>query len=220
VQFPKLTVSCTGDDMVTVRAGSNSSAPVIWQSCYVPPMSLPATVWDDRAASLAVGGTKVLFVTFTSGTNRDSGYGAGWNATVSTFATPPSPLTLSACPGPVILNASDVAGASLMTAVLQWPRGCAVYPQHVCLRVWVGVLARSCASGRCANRFRLVRRLVYVLLRRLCVTVPANLTDGSGVANYANNLNCSWLLRAPSGSRVQLNITTIALEAATICPDW
>jgi hypothetical protein len=46
------------------------------------------------------------------------------------------------------------------------------------------------------------------------------LTDGSGSSDYGVNLNCSWLLQAPSTSRMQVNLTSVALESSTPCNDW
>jgi hypothetical protein len=146
LQFSKLNLSCTGDDLVTVRAGSNSSAPVIWQSCYMLPTALPAVVWDSGPASLAVGSSKALFVTFTSSQYRDSGIGGGWTATVVTSVTAFAPSPQSACPGPLFISANASVGKA---------RGCVVPRSHA---EGVGGWERGGGSREKSGRRRRRRR--------------------------------------------------------------
>jgi hypothetical protein len=104
VQFTLLDLACTGDDVVTVRAGDTVAASVIWSSCELPADNLPAVVWD------AASGSKRLFVSFTSNRFRESGFGRGWSATVQTSTSQPAAVAVPACPGPLPIAVTTTAG--------------------------------------------------------------------------------------------------------------
>lgn len=58
----------------------------------------------------------------------------------------------------------------------------------------------------------------------LATSTPAHLTDGSGSAYYANNMECRWTLAAAANQPIVLVFEGFSLESATpgsgTCLDW